>query len=81
MVIRRKIPTNLLLSYLALGAGTLALSLAAMFIRWSQALGVVTGFYRLFLSTLILLPFFVGRRHLTKHHVVWYDSMTCWPPF
>ncbi|HLF74693.1 MAG TPA: DMT family transporter [Anaerolineales bacterium] len=50
-----------LLSYLALGAGVLALSFSAMFVRWADAPGPVTAFYRLFLSIFLLLPFFVPR--------------------
>jgi len=50
------------LPYLALAAGVLALSLSAMFVRWAEAPGPVTGFYRLLLSTLILTPFFVQRQ-------------------
>ena len=46
------------LAYLALGAGVVALSLSAMFDRWANAPGPVTAFYRLALSTLLLLPFF-----------------------
>lgn len=45
--------------YLALGIGVLALSLSAMFVRWAKAPGPITGFYRLFFSTLILLPIFL----------------------
>jgi len=47
--------------YLALLTGILALSLSAMFVRWADAPGPVTGFYRMFLSTLILTPFFILR--------------------
>jgi drug/metabolite transporter (DMT)-like permease len=54
-------PQGLLLPYLALGVGTLSLSLAGMFIRWADAPGVVTGFYRLLFSTIILLPFFLSK--------------------
>lgn len=50
------------LPYVALGIGILSLSLSAMFVRWANAPGTVTGFYRLFLSTLILTPFFVVRQ-------------------
>jgi len=52
-------------AYLALGAGVLALSFSAMFVRWANAPGPVTAFYRLFISLLILFPFFVAR---TKHN-------------
>ena len=74
MVIHTKTPTKLLKSYLALGIGTLSLSLAAMFIRWAHAPGIVTGFYRLFFSTLLLLPFFL-RRKITRPHFNWSDIL------
>ncbi len=44
--------------YLMLGTGVLALSLSAMFVRWAQAPGPVTAFYRLFFSTLLLGVYF-----------------------
>jgi drug/metabolite transporter (DMT)-like permease len=50
-----------LLAYLALGIGILALSFSAMFVRWANAPGPVTAFYRLFFSIFLLLPFFVPR--------------------
>lgn len=50
-----------LLAYLALGAGVLALSFSAMFVRWADAPGPVTAFYRLFFSIFLLLPFFAPR--------------------
>ena len=46
-----------ILPYLALGIGVLALSLSAMFVRWANAPGPVTAFYRLFFSIFLLLPF------------------------
>lgn len=49
------------LAYLALITAILALSFSAMFVRWADAPGPVTGFYRLFISSLILLPFFVRK--------------------
>lgn len=51
-----KLPSKQMRAYAALGIGTLALSFAAMFIRWAQAPGVVTGFYRLLFSTVMLAP-------------------------
>ena len=48
-----------LLPYLALGTGILALSMSAMFVRWADAPGPVTGFYRLLFSTVLLTPVFV----------------------
>ena len=50
-----------ILAYLALGMGVLALSFSAMFVRWANAPGPVTAFYRLFLSIIMLLPFFIPR--------------------
>lgn len=50
------------LPYLALAIGIAALSLSAMFVRWANAPGPVTGFYRLAISTLILTPAFVRRQ-------------------
>jgi drug/metabolite transporter (DMT)-like permease len=50
-----------LLAYLALGTGVLALSFSAMFVRWANAPGPITAFYRLFFSIFLLLPFFAPR--------------------
>lgn len=50
-----------LLAYLALGIGIFALSFSAMFVRWADAPGPVTAFYRLFFSIFLLLPFFAPR--------------------
>ena len=48
-------------AYFALGVGVLALSLSAMFVRWANAPGPVTAFYRLFFSVFLLFPFFISR--------------------
>lgn len=50
-----------ILAYLALGIGVLALSFSAMFVRWANAPGPVTAFYRMFFSIFMLLPFFIAR--------------------
>lgn len=50
------------LPYLALAIGIGSLSLSAMFVRWANAPGPVTGFYRLAISTLILTPAFIRRQ-------------------
>lgn len=49
------------LAYLALGIGIVSLSFSAMFVRWANAPGPVTAFYRLFFSVFLLLPFFLPR--------------------
>jgi len=48
-------------AYLALGAGVLALSFSAMFVRWATAPGPITALYRMFFSVFLLLPFFIQR--------------------
>ena len=47
------------LPYIALACGILALSFSAMFVRWADAPGPITGLYRVFLSSLLLTPFFI----------------------
>ena len=49
------------LAYLALGVGVLALSFSAMFVRWANAPGPITAFYRLFFSIFLLFPFLLPR--------------------
>lgn len=70
MTILAKIQTKSFLSYLALGVGTLSLSLSAMYVRWADAPGTVTGFYRLFISTIIIFPFFI-KRNIPVDHLTW----------
>src|SRR5215217_1505032 len=48
-------------AYIALGVGILSLSFSAMFVRWADAPGPVTAFYRLLLSVFLLLPFFLPK--------------------
>ena len=55
-----------ILPYLALAVGVIALSLSAMFVRWAQAPGPVTGFYRLLFSTILLTPFFILRQRKSE---------------
>ena len=70
MTISAKIQTKSFLSYLALGVGTLSLSLSAMYVRWADAPGTVTGFYRLFISTIIICPFFI-KRNVPMNRLTW----------
>lgn len=51
-----------ILVYAALGVGVLALSFSAMFVRWADAPGPVTAFYRMFFSLFLLLPVVLSRR-------------------
>jgi drug/metabolite transporter (DMT)-like permease len=50
-----------ILPYLAMGAGIVALGLSAIFVRWAGAPGPVTGFYRMAIASLVLLPFALAR--------------------
>lgn len=54
-------PSKNLPAYLALGVGVLALSFSAMFVRWANAPGPVTAFYRMFFSIFMLAPFLLAR--------------------
>ncbi len=53
---------NRFLPYIALAVGISALSLSAMFVRWAEAPGPMTGFYRLLISTLFLTPLFLRQQ-------------------
>ena len=58
---------NKVVPYIALGIGITALSLSAMFVRWSEAPGPITGFYRLLISTIFLTPLFIRQQIKLKH--------------
>jgi len=45
--------------YLALVVGVIALAFSPFFVRWAEAPGPVTGFYRLMVPTIVLLPYFL----------------------
>jgi drug/metabolite transporter (DMT)-like permease len=55
-----------ILPYLALVVGILALSMTAMFVRWADAPATITGFYRLLIASMILLPIFIWRNTKNK---------------
>ncbi len=55
-------PQTRLFPYIALAVGVSALSLSAMFVRWADAPGPMTGFYRLLISTLLLTPLFLRQQ-------------------
>jgi drug/metabolite transporter (DMT)-like permease len=60
-------------AYLALGVGVIMLSFSAMFVRWANAPGPVTAFYRLFFSIFLLLPFFIPRAR--RNSSIWSASL------
>lgn len=56
-------PRNRILAYLALATGILSLGMTAMFVRWANAPGAVTGFFRLAIATALTAPLFLHRQH------------------
>lgn len=54
-------PPSKTLPYAALVIAIFSMGMSAIFVRWADAPGPVTAFYRLSLSTLILTPFFLKR--------------------
>lgn len=52
-------PVRKVLPYIALGLGISALSMSALFVRWADAPGVVTSFYRMFIAAVVMFPFFL----------------------
>lgn len=57
-------PRKSWLPSLALAFGIIALGFSALFVRWANAPGPVIGLYRIGLSTIILVPFFVARQRM-----------------
>ncbi len=55
-------PSKRFFPYIALAVGITALSLSAMFVRWADAPGPVTAFYRVLISTVLFIPFFIQRQ-------------------
>jgi drug/metabolite transporter (DMT)-like permease len=58
---------NLSLPYLALTLAILATSLSAMFVRWADAPGPVTVFYRSLIAAILFLPVFVRNLIVRKY--------------
>ncbi len=57
------------LPYLALLVGMLSLSMSAIFVRWADAPGPITAFYRVIISIVLLLPLVlrrVDKKNLTR---------------
>lgn len=54
------------LAYIALLVGIFALSLSSIFIRWANAPGPVTSFYRMALAAVILTPFALRKTSFRK---------------
>jgi len=55
-----------LLPYLALVVTVLATGFGGMFVRWANAPGIVTVFYRTAVSSILVAPFFVSDLHKNK---------------
>ncbi|NWG35305.1 MAG: DMT family transporter [Chloroflexi bacterium] len=59
-------PNKNIPAYIALGIGILALSFSAMFVRWANAPGPVTAFYRMFFSIFMLAPLVLTRKEESR---------------
>ena len=58
-------PKPILRAYLALGVGIVTLGFSAIFVRWAEAPGVVTSFYRVAIAALVMAwPFYRRVRRL-----------------
>ena len=55
------------LAYAGMGVGILALGFSALFVRWADAPGPVTGFYRMAIASLILVPIALIRHGPPRH--------------
>lgn len=62
---------KILLPYLALGTGILALSFSAMFVRWADVPASIMGFYRMLFASLFLLPFYLHSRKGSAQPLKW----------
>ena len=63
---------------MALVVGIIALSLSAMFVRWADAPGPVTGFYRVFIATILFFPFFIQQQKKLppiEKHWLWFPLL------
>ncbi len=47
------------LPYLALAASVMSLSVSAFFVRWAEAPGTITSFYRMLTAIIVMLPIFL----------------------
>jgi len=52
-------PQKALLPYIALVCGVLALSVSALFVRWSDVPGTIISFFRMALASIFLFPFWL----------------------
>jgi drug/metabolite transporter (DMT)-like permease len=62
--------------YLALAFGVSALSMSSLFIRWADAPGVVTSFYRMLFAVLFLTPVYLRR---SRREFKWKWSLLVFP--
>jgi len=55
-------------AYFALALGVLGLGFSGIFVKWANAPGAVTGFYRMTGAVIVLFPLFV--RRLSQHNLI-----------
>jgi len=60
------------IAYIALGVGVLALCLSSLFVRWADAPGMITSFYRMLIASAVMVPIFLhGMRQPGARPVAW----------
>ena len=64
-------PAPKALPYIALASGILALSLSALFVRWAEAPGTITTFYRMAFAALFMLPFYLRHQRRAAQRPPW----------
>jgi drug/metabolite transporter (DMT)-like permease len=63
--------SDTLRAYLFLGFGVLCIGFSAIFVRWANAPGAVTGFYRMAVAVLVLAYPFYRRQQATRPEAPW----------
>jgi drug/metabolite transporter (DMT)-like permease len=58
----KNIPSSQLRAYLALSLGIISLGFAGILVRWANAPGAVTGFYRMSIAVILMAPLFFNQR-------------------
>ena len=58
----KNIPPPQLRAYLAMSLGIIAMGFAGILVRWANAPGAVTGFYRMVMTVILFSPFFINHQ-------------------
>lgn len=58
----KNIPAPQLRAYLAMGLGVIGMGFSGIFVKWANAPGAVTGFYRMAIALVLLAPIFFNQQ-------------------